>query len=193
MCAGVALEPRKIESSVIDTVLARLRASFSNGWAVFASLKVGADSTFDWYASRNRLLEFEILQSLLHRKSVSEALPDLMIPDEGPSSRETGAGKTSNPTGFQHENQFLFDGQLAAQLFNGGAYSTPHRIEAKEAKQLAMSFCDALFALRYEDISLFTSYDAWTPWFYGIAWDWTAVLFDRRDRTLSILAVTDTD
>jgi len=37
------------------------------------------------------------------------------------------------------------------------------------------------------------SYDTWTRWFHGIAWDWTSVLFDRRFRNLWILAVTDTD
>jgi hypothetical protein len=33
----------------------------------------------------------------------------------------------------------------------------------------------------------------WTRWFHGIAWDWTAFVFDRRKRTFAVLALTDTD
>jgi hypothetical protein len=56
-----------------------------------------------------------------------------------------------------------------------------------------MEFCEALFGQRYEDVCLYTSCEPWTPWFAGIAWDWTALLFDKRDRALWILAVTDED
>lgn len=59
--------------------------------------------------------------------------------------------------------------------------------------QLAAQYCQAAFGRRYEEVSLFSSYEAWTPWFAGIAWDWTSVLFDRLDRKMWVLAVTDTD
>jgi hypothetical protein len=175
MCARVPLAPLMVESTVIDDVLARLRVTHSNGGAVLASIQVGANDTFDWFASRNRLLEFDVLRSLLRRESIRDALPELMIPIEEASNGESD------------------DGQLAARLFTGGAYGSSQKIEAKAAKRLAISFCDAVFQQRYGDVSLFSNYDAWTPWFHGIAWDWTAILFDRHDRRLSILAVTDTD
>ena len=53
--------------------------------------------------------------------------------------------------------------------------------------------CDELFEQRFSEVDLFNNYSAWTPWFHGIAWDWTALLFDRRKRMFSILAITDTD
>ena len=193
MCARVPLAPLMVESTVIDDVLARLRVSHSNGGAVLASIQVGANDTFDWFASRNRLLEFDVLRSLLRRESIRDALPELMIPIEEPSTGESDTCEIVKARGFEFDNPFLFDGQLAARLFTGGAYGASQNIEAKAAKQLAMGFCDAVFQQRYGDVSLFSSYDAWTPWFHGIAWDWTAILFDRRDRRLSILAVTDTD
>ena len=193
MCARVPLAPLMVESTVIDDVLARLRVSHSNGGAVLASIQVGANDTFDWFASRNRLLEFDVLRSLLRRESIRDALPELMIPIEEASNGESDTCEIVKARGFEFDNPFLFDGQLAARLFTGGAYGSSQKIEAKAAKQLAMGFCDAVFQQRYGDVSLFSSYDAWTPWFHGIAWDWTAILFDRRDRRLSILAVTDTD
>jgi hypothetical protein len=106
---------------------------------------------------------------------------------------ETGACTIASSAGFKFDNPFLLDGQLAQALYAGGAYAAPSKIEGRAAKRLAMDFCKAVFGQRYEDVSLYTSYASWTPWFGGIAWDWTAVLFDRRERTLWILAVTDED
>lgn len=193
MCDRVALTPLAVESEAIDAVLIHLRLSHSNGGAILASFQVGPDRVFDWYASRNRLLEWDILPSLLRRDSVRGALPDLMIPLEVAPNREVNGCGIIKSEGFRFDNPFLLDGQLAAKIFSGGAYSAPQKIEGKEAKQLAISFCDAVFEQRYGDVSLFTNFEAWTPWFNCIAWDWTSILFDRRDRKLWILAVTDID
>ena len=85
-----------------------------------------------------------------------------------------------------------FNGQLAHRRYMGGAYSHPQG-DGKAAKQLATRFCDALFEQRFSEVHFFGNYDAWTPWFHEIAWDWTAVLFDLRKRLIWILAVTDRD
>jgi hypothetical protein len=89
-------------------------------------------------------------------------------------------------------NSFLFDGGLAAKLYYGGAYTRPEG-DGRAEKETSLAFCDALFGLRFSEVSLYSTDTAWTPWFAGIAWDWTALLFDRRTRTLSVLALTDTD
>jgi hypothetical protein len=66
-------------------------------------------------------------------------------------------------------------------------------LDARSAKQLAAAFCQELFKQRYSEIVLFSNFSSWTPWFRGIAWDWTAFLFDRRKRIFAILATTDSD
>lgn len=95
-------------------------------------------------------------------------------------------------SGFQMTSSFLFDGQLAQVLYSGGAY-TKSIGDGRIEKENSLAFCDAVFGSRFSEISCFSSHSAWTPWFQGIAWDWTAVLFDRRRRELALLAVTDTD
>jgi hypothetical protein len=196
MCGEVVLEPVAIESIQIERVLDRLRITHSNGGALLTVVRTGKSDVFDWFASRNRLLENEILPSLLRRSEIRDLLPELLIgQDSAPSaaSCETGVGAIVSSNGFGFDNPFLLDGQLAQNLLAGGAYDPEIKIDGKTAKHLAMDFCDAVFGQRYEDVSLFTSYEVWTPWFHGIAWDWTAVLFDRLTRMLWILAVTDTD
>jgi len=73
---------------------------------------------------------------------------------------------------------FFLDGRLARVLHNGGAYSTAYG-DGREAKTLALEACDAIFGLRFAEVSLLESFQAWTPWFKDNAWDLTLVVFDR--------------
>jgi len=193
MCSEVRLTQLAIQSDSFDQTLNRLRATHSNGGAFLKAVRVGESEVFDWFASRNRLLEDEILPLLLRRTEIRELLPELLIPADAVIKNEPDVCSIASSGGFKFDSPFLFDGQLAQCLFAGGAYSSQVKIDGKTAKRQALNFCDAMFGQRYEDVCLFSSYEAWTPWFFGIAWDWTAVLFDKRERTLWILAVTDTD
>lgn len=196
MCAYVGLEPIPQTNERVEQVLNRLRATHSNGGAFLAVVRVGADEIFDWFASRNRLLENEILSLLLHRNEIRALLPEVKIAEstEDISVAESqDACSITASNGFSFDNPFLLDGQLAQRLFAGGAYGPSLKISGCAAMQLASDYCDAAFDRRYEDVSLFSSYAAWTPWFAGIAWDWTSVLFDRCERKLWILALTDED
>ena len=76
-------------------------------------------------------------------------------------------------------------------MHNGGAY-TKMNGDGRVEKESYLAFCGAIFGMRFAEVSYFSSHRPWTPWFQGIAWDWTAVLFDRRLRSLHLLAVTDT-
>lgn len=197
MCGHVELASVDIHSGALVQVLESLRRSHSNGGAHFSAFRVGESEIFDWFASRNRLAEYDIVSSLLGRSEVQMALPELRIP---PANSEIHAQHCSIVTvnGFEMESSFLFDGRLARTLYCGGAYGPDRLAEtpnlgAKEAKQLALRLCDELFEQRFSEVDLFNNYSAWTPWFHGIAWDWTALLFDRRKRMFSILAITDTD
>lgn len=189
----VPLEPFQPSSDAIEQVLNRLRATHTNGGAFLTSLHVGSDETFDWFASRNRLLEHDILPRMLVRKEVKDSLPEILIPDTFSTRNPTTTCSFGESGSFSFDNPFLLDGQLAQHLFAGGAYGPESKITGRAAMQLAATFSEAVFGRRYEDVTLFTSYEAWTPWFGGIAWDWTSVLFDKRERDLWILAVTDED
>jgi hypothetical protein len=211
MCQQVPLEIRPLTDPRLDSVLNRICETHANGGALFASFHVGPSEAFDWFVSRSRLLEFGILRRLLDRAEVSSALPTLKIQ---PSTPEDPAfvvhrlgdwglgnyglgddylvGDSVNDGNFRVTSSFFFDGELAQVLYAGGAY-TSTKGDGRAEKENSLAFCEALFGLRFSEISHFSSHSAWTPWFGGIAWDWTAILFDRRVRAFSILAVTDTD
>jgi hypothetical protein len=192
-CDLVDLRPLQLESGTIATVITSLRNSHSNGGAFIAAISVGENEVLDWFLSRNRLLEYDFLSLLLRRSEIRALLPEIAIPVTITSSAVSEACNIRSSDGLSFDNPFFLDGQLAQRLFTGGAYPPEVKVTGVAAMQLAAEFCDALFGRRYEDVSLFTSYEAWTPWFAGIAWDWTSILFDKGRSTLTILVVTDTD
>jgi hypothetical protein len=181
MCRRIELNPTGFPAEPFDKFLISVRRSHDNGGAYLNAFEVGPDRVFDWFASRNRLWDERLLDWLVLHPTIVEAFPELRIPD---------VPKEGN--GFGMADQFLLDGTVATILYNGGAYS--HAIgNGREEKELALEVCDAMFGVRFAEITCNTNYDAWTPWFKGIAWDLTVVIFDRRFRKLWMVAVTDTD
>jgi hypothetical protein len=160
--------------------LRRLRQSHDHGGAQLAAFDVGPDDTFDWFASRNRLTDEDLIDSLIIQPAIRAALHDLAIPE------------FKVRTGLVLGDPFQLDGRFAHSLHHGGAYWSAKE-NGRAAKNLALEVCDAMFGLRYGEIALAESGVAWSPWFHGVAWDLTEVLFDRRLRKLWIFALTDTD
>ena len=218
MCRRISLELRSALDPRVDAVLDRIRATYVNGGALFVSFHVGQDEVFDWFASRDGLSMFGILRQLFDRLEVNSALPELGIQplktgdpalvihrlgDYGPLPQDIAAyGITEDfevvNSGYEGEFQvgssFLFDGELAQVLHAGGCYTRAEGDGTTEKKH-ALAFCEALFGLRCSEVSYYSTHSPWTRWFGNISetLDWTAILFDRRTRTLSILATTDTD
>jgi hypothetical protein len=181
MCRRIELKRSSIPNEPFDTFLSAVRKRYDNGGVYLSLFEVGTDSVFDWFASRNRLWDDRLLDWLVLHPTIAKALPELQIPVE-----------PKEGTGFGMFDQFLFDGTLANMLYHGGAYSQATG-NGRAEKEVALQVCDAMFGLRYGEINCNLNYDAWTPWFKGIAWDLTAVVFDRRFRKLWMLTATDTD
>lgn len=181
MCRRIALDRVTLPAHRFDEFVRSINLSHHNGGVQIAALDIGADSVFDWFASRNRLWEFDILDGLLVRSTIREAVPELRIPETLPE----GAG-------FGMETPFTLDGGLASSLYIGGAYHKA-KGDGRKEKELALSVCDAMFDLRFGEVNRYTSAAMWTTWFYGIAWDSSDVIFDRRLRRLWLLVITDTD
>lgn len=221
MCQEIPLKIRPLTDPRVDSVLDRLRETHANGGALFASFNVGPGEAFDWFASRNRLLEFGILRQLLDRVEVTSAVPALQIQPSRPddpafavrrleevvSSEQLAEimkfetpgvdqgyeiGNAEFDGNFRVTSSFLFDGELAEELYAGGAYTSPHG-NGRAEKENSLAFCEALFGLRFSEIWYCSSRSDWTPWFAHVTGDWTALLFDRRVRALSILTTTDSD
>ena len=181
MCEILQLKPVTLPAEPFEKLLIQLRARHERGGACLGALAVAPDPAFDWFASRARLWEANILDALLVHPAIRAALPELKI-----------LLSPQVNSGLSMQDPFLFDGHLANMLHNGGAYKNPEG-DGRRERLFALEVADAMFGLRYSEINLCLSYDRWTPWFLGSGWDFTAVLFDRRLRRLWILAVTDTD
>src|SRR5690242_1310001 len=75
-------------SESIDCVIDNLRESHANGGAHLACTLIESNRDFDWFASRNRLLEFDILPNILRREEVRQSIPELLIPVIGESAHQ---------------------------------------------------------------------------------------------------------
>ncbi|MBW4492872.1 MAG: hypothetical protein KME26_07250 [Oscillatoria princeps RMCB-10] len=64
---------------------------------------------------------------------------------------------------------------------------------ASEAKAIGVRFCEALFGQRYDEIQMYISREAWSPWFGNVAWDVTWFGVDKRNSQIWVLCATDTD
>jgi hypothetical protein len=90
MCRIIYLEQVELPAAPYSEFLRTLRESHSNGGAHLVAFRVLPNSVFDWYASRNRLVEED-----LH----------LRIPE------------TKTATGLVMADPFLLDGRLAIASF----------------------------------------------------------------------------
>jgi len=99
---------------------------------------------------------------------------------------------SSVPEGWSYLPSYRLDGFLAQLLKRGGAHDK-FQGTGKEAKHMAAEFCEILFQERYEQVDVFVSGAAWSSWFKGIAWDTTVMIFDKTERMIWLLMVTDTD
>lgn len=161
-------------------VLDEIRRSHTFGGVILLRFGISEHPVFDWFASRNRLDEMEFFPKFLGSEVVRGAARDLQIPD------------SLGELAFEWASPFSFDGHIAQVLFLGGAYEKL-KGTAGEAKRLALEFASAFFEERFDEVLLFRSFQAWTPWFHTIAWDTSWVIVDKRWRRVWLLCRTDED
>jgi hypothetical protein len=186
--AALALLWRTIEVRSSDDVppaveeyLAEVRRVKTNGGALFARFHMEGNADFNWFASRNRWDEVTFFSRFFSHPVVSASLPKV-----------TRGANVNDTVTFEWGSPFLLDGELARILVNGGPYEK-FKGTPREAKNLGMRVCDALFGDRFLDVEVFHCWNAWSPWFCDVAWDTTHVLIDRRLQAVTVLVSTDTD
>jgi hypothetical protein len=184
MCRNIGLTALEVPAEPFEKFVSKIRSERRNGGAYLNVFDVGPSPVFDWFASRNRLWDDRLLDWLVLHPTIAQSFPELRIPV---SPREDSLN-----TGFAMFDPFLLDGTFASLLYHGGAYSHAKGDGVTE-KELAMDVCKSMFGLRHGEIVCNMNYGVWTPWFKGIAWDVTAIVFDRASRKLWMFATTDTD
>lgn len=93
---------------------------------------------------------------------------------------------------WEWSSPYVLDGDLARTLVAGGAYEA-YSGSGKDAKNIGEHFCHALFGDRFDEIQVFKTYETWSNWFYGIAWDQTWICVDKGNGYILALILTDTD
>jgi hypothetical protein len=178
---SIDVQPIEGTPPAVARYLAELRQVYVNGGAEFARFTLRGNPEFDWFASQGRWREISFFERLLVHPAVRQALPEV-----------TASAKPGKAVEFEQGFPLTLDGVLAGFIVSGGAYrkfAGPPR----EAKQLGMEVCNALFGDRYLEVELFQCWEPWSSWFCDVAWDSTLILIDRRYQSVSLLCATDTD
>jgi hypothetical protein len=165
----------------IQDLLTHFAQTHANGGATFHCFHLSEHPVLDWYASRNRLTDYDFFGDFLTHPTVTTSLPDLHIGKPLPNGIEVELGSS-----------FTLDGELAETLVNGGAYEK-FRGSGAQAKQIGRAFCESLYGDRFEEVQIYKSWTAWSSWFGDVAWDGTCFGLDKRSRYLWMLCVTDED
>ena len=126
------------------------------------------------------LSDQRMLTEFLQSVSIREALPEL------------SAGENMTVPQTMRLNFFELEGSLIHLLVNGGAYWN-WEIQEQKARAVARGFVDLIGAGNRSHILGYRFYEAWTNWFYGIAWDATFVACNLATQKWWLVCVTDTD
>ncbi|MDX8053498.1 hypothetical protein SK571_29355 [Lentzea sp. BCCO 10_0798] len=179
----IAWEQVPVSDPALDRYLEQVAAAYVNGGYLLSRWRaVEYSDTTTWYTARRQIDGYGLLRTFFGNEVVREGLAPLQLaPDPDISSLEEPLAATLS-----------LDGMLAWVLVNGGAHKA-YEGPAREAKALAVTATEALTQNRFEDFHVHVSRDAWTPWFYDVAWDHTYVLTDLANAEITVLCITDTD
>ena len=81
---------------------------------------------------------------------------------------------------------------LARIIFDGGAY-TRTLFSFEQALDLASSLVEAIIRKRAADFCYWELGSHWSGWFFNIAWDYSFLVFDKGEKVVTLICMTDTD
>jgi hypothetical protein len=161
--------------------ISALNSAYTNGRVLFFAFKFPNHPVFDWYASRNQFHEMGLFEKFWKKPEVQETIP-YKLRDVNFYSLEV----------FKGNSPFMLAGSLAWCLADGGAYGSNLK-PALEIKSLADRAAEEMIQSDYDNSKLYASCTAWSDFFLGVAWDYSWVLLNQRNRMLQVLMATDTD
>lgn len=108
------------------------------------------------YRRRGRTTAFSVrkLKDVLSPKQLAEMLHfQRLVKFLGGTEfdQEYEIAGTETDEKFEVKSSFLFDGELARELYAGGAYRKPQG-DGRAEKEGSLAFCEALFGLRFSEV-----------------------------------------
>lgn len=180
MLGSLSVEPWPLAGPALDRLLTELKHVY--GEPAFARFRLPDDPVLHWFGSRNRWDEIRFFERLLRTEAVRATLPELEVAPDAEIDLKLEWGHSA----------FTLDGELATALVYGGPYGA-FLGSAREAKSVAEEACEELLEGRFDEVPVYRSYAAWSPWFYGIAWDYTWIGVDRRTSAVWLLCLSASD
>ncbi|WP_179020054.1 hypothetical protein [Winogradskyella forsetii] len=161
-----------------------LKSKFSethcNGGIQLHKFQISDNSCLQWFASRNRLSEIYFIRRIFSRPELQNYRDDLKIKNDKPKCKESQ----------WFSDIFDLTGIISRMLNQGGAY---RNLNAKDAWESALNFVNEQFGNRFDEINRYTYNLEGSEWFYDIVWDYSTLLFDKRNNQIIIIDITDTD
>ncbi len=179
MWESLRIEQVSHETPAIDEYVSHLGSYYTNGNVKYGCFEFGDSEVLDWYCSRNQLKEMLFFWKVWEQGSVK-------------SFFKLGDVDEDSNKCFEWSSPFVLAGSLARVLDCGGPYLKPNWGGAK-SKELAEKAALELIANDYEESLVFECNSAWCSFFFGVAWDYTWVVLNKRTRLLHVLMATDSD
>jgi len=177
----VRLRRAEITHPAIKRFLDCVSLTHVNGGAILACLAADDPTVFDHVNGLQMLGLDHSFVTFLGSPSVVSALPELKIDASRLDSLKLAY---MSPLGME--------GELTHLLLCGGAYRKfDGTIE--EARTVTRDFVSAVVDGNYLRAMVAVSHEAWSEWFFDIAWDHTYLLCNPEARNFWLLCITDTD
>lgn len=166
------------------------------GGAELAGFHIAEHPVFDWFAARRELSDERVMNALLTHPAVRESLPHFQITDPLTYNPHTGR----RARGWTNVWPLRLPGDWATYLDSGGVYTNPNELSAAErdsrsaaALNTAFHAYTELVGNRYHpSVTVYRTPDPWCAWFPGL-FNCTWIVYDRMQRVLWLLAITDID
>ena len=187
----VRFEPVEVSGSAIDQCLEALRQTRALGGVRLGCFHVPEHEVFDWFASRNLLVDVEGGDELGFARHFFSSSAVRSLFSEVETVEPPEDDMLDFPPAFEWGSPFTFEGEIAGRIFQGGAYAS-FRGPPAGAIATARRFREAIYGERYTDVRPYTSYDRWHEWFHYVEHS-TWLLIDKRYRSIWLLCITDSD
>ena len=168
-------------SPAMHTLVTAMKEQFTNGGCLLTQFDAKDAAQFDAALAGDRQGHGRLLAAFLNRPEVRGGLAVLQI-----------AAAANIPPAFRSMGTFELEGALVEILQGGGAYTRGIGSESR-ARALAKQFVDSLVGENRRHCTVFVIEEAWTPWFFDVAWDYSYLVFDPVARRWWTLFMTDTD
>ena len=184
---SVRLFPLSDFGEATKLFMEKLSETHCNGGVQIHKYKIERNEHFEWFAERNLLGEISFVKNIITHADLTNYRKDLEIKIDKLTFR-----KFSEVRRYWGDSDiFTLPGELARVLAQGGAYKKTHPYLAWE---LAKNFIEEAYQNRFDEVISFdTEIIPVSEWFYNVAWDYSKILFDKRNYEIMFIDITDTD